>query len=80
MEQLLKDQIAVVTGSTAGIGQAIAEKLADQGAWVAIIGTNAEKGHKIVSEINHKTGSDRAAFFSVDVCSTAAVDEIVKKD
>ncbi len=67
MSNLLKDQVAIVTGATAGIGKAIAIKLAQEGAKVAVIGTNAERGAEVVAEI----GEDKAAFFKVDVASYA---------
>ena len=79
MDKLLNNQTAIVTGSTAGIGQAIAEKLAEHGAWVAIIGTNAERGHKVVEDINHKTQGANATFYSVDVSSSSSVDGVIKE-
>jgi 3-oxoacyl-[acyl-carrier protein] reductase len=75
MEQLLKDQIAIVTGGTAGIGKSIALEFAKQGAKVAIFGTNEERGSQVVNEI----GSERAAFYKVDVSQTKAVEEVIKQ-
>lgn len=77
MENLLKDQKAIVTGATAGIGRAIALKLAEHGAHVAVIGTNAERGQEVVELIRQKGG--QAHFFQVDVAKFSAVEEVVKK-
>lgn len=74
MQNLLKDQVAIVTGATAGIGKAIALKLAEQGAKVAVIGTNSERGAEVVHEI----GSEKATFFKVDVGSYAEVGKTVE--
>ena len=75
MEQLLKDQVAIVTGGTAGIGKAIALEFSKHGAKVAIFGTNEERGSQVVNEI----GSERAAFYKVDVAQTKAVEEVIKQ-
>lgn len=74
MQNLLKDQVAIVTGATAGIGKAIALKLAEHGAKVAVLGTNEERGLEVVSEI----GSDKADFFKVDVASYAQVGKTIE--
>lgn len=73
----LKDQTAIVTGGTAGIGKAIAKKLAQQGARVAIFGTNAERGASVVEEINQLTEEHRVKFYQVDVSNTKAVDQAI---
>jgi 3-oxoacyl-[acyl-carrier protein] reductase len=78
MEKVLKNQTAIVTGSTAGIGQAIAELLAQQGAWVAVVGTNNERGQKVVEGINQTTGGNNAVFYNVDVSNTASVEQVLK--
>lgn len=75
MQDLLKNQVAIITGGTAGIGKAIALEFARQGAKVAIFGTNSERGDKVVQEI----GSDRAAFYQVNVSRTKDVEETIKQ-
>lgn len=75
MEGLLKNQIAVITGGTAGIGKAIALEFARNGAKVAIFGTNAERGQQIVQEI----GPEKAAFYQVNVGKTKDVEEAIKQ-
>ncbi len=74
MQKLLENQVAIVTGGTAGIGKAIALEFAKQGAKVAIFGTNAERGQQVVEEI----GADRAVFYQVNVGKLKEVEEAVK--
>lgn len=73
---MLEGKKVIVTGGTAGIGKAIALKFAEEGADVAIFGTNNERGEKVVSEIQEKTGQ-KALFIAVDVSSTEKVQEAV---
>lgn len=77
---LLKNQVAIVTGATAGIGRAIALKLAENGAKVAVLGTHQERGLKVVEEICALTGdSQQAQFMAVDVAKTADVEAVFKQ-
>ena len=48
---VLREKIALVTGSTAGIGRAIAYGLAKAGAQVWIHGRNKEVGERIAQEV-----------------------------
>ncbi len=54
----LKDKVAIVTGSTRGIGKGIAQRFAKEGARVVINGvTNKEKGQAVANDIQ-KTGGE----------------------
>ncbi|MGA8163708.1 MAG: 3-oxoacyl-[acyl-carrier-protein] reductase [Waddliaceae bacterium] len=77
MSFALKNQKAVVTGATAGIGKAIAKKFAQQGAHVAIIGTHPERGAAVVEEINRLVKEDRVKFYRADVSDTSAVNQTI---
>lgn len=70
----LQDQVAIVTGATAGIGRAIAIKLAELGAKIAVVGTSEERGKEVVAEIQSKQGE--AVFFKVDVASHKETEQV----
>ena len=53
----LKNKVAVITGGGSGIGKAIAELFAKQGATVHIIELNAEAASAAVSEIKEQGGT-----------------------
>ena len=70
MTARLQGRIALVTGSTDGIGAGIARALADEGAFVVISGRNAAKGEKVVAEIAERGGA--AAFVGADLAGGIA--------
>jgi NAD(P)-dependent dehydrogenase (short-subunit alcohol dehydrogenase family) len=47
----LKDKVVIVTGSTTGIGEAIARRFVAEGAKVTIHGRDAERGREITGEL-----------------------------
>ncbi len=61
----MKGKTALVTGSTSGIGKALAEGLAKHGVRVIINGRNAEKAEKVKNEFIEKGYSAYASVFDV---------------
>ena len=73
--RLLSDKVAVVTGGGKGIGRAIATRLAQEGAALAICGRDASAVDATVSAITEAGG--RALGRALDVSDTLAVDAFV---
>lgn len=71
----LKDKVAVVTGAAGGIGQAIAELFAREGARVALADRDATRLREVADAIS-ASGGDIAAF-EVDVSDGASVTRMV---
>ena len=72
MDLGLEGRVAVVTGGNRGIGYAVAERLIEQGAKVAICGRSHEEG----KEAAEKLGPS-AVWFTADITDDAAVRELV---
>ena len=71
----LKDKVAIVTGATRGIGRAIAVRFGQEGARVAVVGRNEEKGRETVRLVGAAGG--QAIFVPTDVSDSAQVQDMV---
>lgn len=74
MKEGFKDEVVVVTGASAGIGRAIAEAFARQGAKLALVGTSAQRGAEVLQSVQALGGE--GAFFTVDVADAQAVEKV----
>jgi 3-oxoacyl-[acyl-carrier protein] reductase len=71
----LGGRVALVTGSTRGIGRAIAGTLAEAGARVAVVGRDKQKAEAVASEIGP---ADRARGFACEIADPASVSALVE--
>jgi NAD(P)-dependent dehydrogenase (short-subunit alcohol dehydrogenase family) len=74
---LLKGQVAWITGGGTGLGRAMAMRFAELGANVAVSGRREEPLAETVEEI--RTGGDEAIFATCDVRDPDAVDSALEK-
>src|ERR1700743_2949515 len=77
MGELMAGKVALVSGSTRGIGRSIAEHLAAQGARGVVTGRTVEKGEKVVSRIREAGGT--AEFLRLDVTDEDSVRSVMEE-
>ena len=73
----LSGNVAIITGSSRGIGKAIAEALADQGAKVVISSRNQDACDPVAAAINAKHGENRAIAVAASISSKDALQNLV---
>ena len=72
----LKGKIALVTGAAGGIGRAIAERLASEGADVGVVDLHKEAVEEVVTMVEEK--GRRALGMTVDVSKKSQVEAMVR--
>ena len=71
----LKGKVAIVTGSTSGIGVGIAKLYASEGAKVVICGRRQEKGQAVVDEIVKEGGE--AWYHFTDITQIDSIEKLI---
>jgi NAD(P)-dependent dehydrogenase (short-subunit alcohol dehydrogenase family) len=77
MDLQLKGKLALVSGSTAGIGRAIATALAAEGAKVIVNGRSQGSVDAAVAEIKAAAGHEQVIGFAGDLSQAAAAEAVV---
>jgi NAD(P)-dependent dehydrogenase (short-subunit alcohol dehydrogenase family) len=70
----LQNKVAIVTGAAVGLGRAIAERMAEEGAAVAVLDVNDAEGEALVRQITGQ--GHRARYWHCDVASEAQVSAV----
>lgn len=77
----LKDKSALITGGTAGIGKAIACLFVQNGADVAIFGTNKERAESALKEMEalKVSPTQKVCYFLVNVAKSQEVEDVISQ-
>lgn len=75
MSERLRDQVAIVTGGSRGIGRAISERFTREGATVIIASVNEARGEETALALREAGGNAR--YISTDVTDHEQVEQLV---
>ncbi|MFT4957028.1 MAG: NAD(P)-dependent dehydrogenase (short-subunit alcohol dehydrogenase family) [Halobacteriales archaeon] len=78
-ESALMDSVALVTGSTNGIGRETAFRLAKHGATVLVVGRDEARGRDVIEQIRASHPAADADLFLVDLADQAAVRDFARQ-
>lgn len=79
MDLQLKNKLALITGSTAGIGYSIAKQLAGEGARVIVNGRTAERVDAAVKKIIEETGNKEVSGVIADFADKDQIAALISK-
>ncbi|SEK44898.1 NAD(P)-dependent dehydrogenase, short-chain alcohol dehydrogenase family [Chitinophaga rupis] len=79
MDLQLKGKTAFISGSTQGIGFAIAKQLLQEGATVTINGRSQQKVDESVAKLNQQVPGAKAAGIAADFSKAAEVDQLIAR-
>ena len=79
MDLKLTDKVALVTGSTAGIGLAIAQSLATEGAHVYVNGRTRERVEAAAAMIRSRAASGKVEGIVADFSNSSGAEAVVAK-
>ena len=74
---ILKDKVALVTGSTSGIGLAIARSLASEGARVMLHGFGDKAANLVLKDELAALSEDCAGYSDADLSDPEAIDALI---
>lgn len=77
MDLKLADKKAFISGSTAGIGYAIAERFLKEGAEVVINGRTEESVHNSIESLKKSTGSEKVSGVAADFSKVEDVNRLI---
>lgn len=73
----VRDKVALVTGGASGLGKAAAERLAREGAKVAVLGRDQDENRQVVEEINAAGGE--AIPITADISDPGQMESAVRQ-
>lgn len=75
----LKDKVALITGAAQGIGKGIAAAFVKEGASLAIVDIDQEKGEQTVKELNEMGTKKNTIFIQADLSEHQKLSDLVEK-
>jgi NAD(P)-dependent dehydrogenase (short-subunit alcohol dehydrogenase family) len=79
MDLKIKNKIALVSGSTAGIGYAIAKALANEGATVYVNGRTVERVNTAVEKLKQETGNPDIHGIAADFSDNQQIQQLINQ-
>lgn len=77
MQNTFRENAVIVTGASSGIGRALALRLADEGAWLALAARNAQRLDSLAGECQQRGG--KATAIPTDVADESQCRELIQR-